>query len=164
LSVSTHKDRVDHDQHAVGRQANGPSETMTKTVPIIRLTLRDEPEATAKLRDAVEHVANRCGLGSEDAFDLKVAATEAVTNALKSTGHAQAVTVVADEREHAIEIEVADAGSFRQPERPAGVPAEAEGGRGIPLMLALVDELEFASTGDGTRVRMRKRLPSRGRP
>jgi anti-sigma regulatory factor (Ser/Thr protein kinase) len=34
---------------------------------------------------------------------------------------------------------------------------DAEGGRGIPIILALVDELEFAQTGRGTRVRMSKR-------
>jgi anti-sigma regulatory factor (Ser/Thr protein kinase) len=53
---------------------------------------------------------------------------------------------------------VADRGRFVQ---PAWRRAFSEGGRGIPLMLALVDELEFAQTGDGTRVRMRKRI-SRG--
>jgi anti-sigma regulatory factor (Ser/Thr protein kinase) len=35
---------------------------------------------------------------------------------------------------------------------------EEEGGRGIPLMLALVDEVEFYSGAAGTRVRMRKRI------
>ena len=34
---------------------------------------------------------------------------------------------------------------------------------GLPLMLALVDEVEFASAGHGTRVRMRKHLPGSSR-
>jgi anti-sigma regulatory factor (Ser/Thr protein kinase) len=130
---------------------------MTKTEPIMRLTLRDEPGATRKLRSALARAAASCGLTRDDTFDLQVAATEAVTNALRGTGETAAVTVVAGRREDALEVEVAHAGGFRPPSLTAAF--EAEGGRGIPLMLALVDELEFAATGDGTRVRMRKRLP-----
>jgi anti-sigma regulatory factor (Ser/Thr protein kinase) len=33
---------------------------------------------------------------------------------------------------------------------------EAERGRGVPLMLALVDEVEFVSETGGTRVRLRR--------
>jgi anti-sigma regulatory factor (Ser/Thr protein kinase) len=54
-------------------------------------------------------------------------------------------------------VEVADRGVV-DPAR--GV--EEEGGRGIPLMLALVDEVEFHSGAAGTRVRMRKRITRDG--
>jgi anti-sigma regulatory factor (Ser/Thr protein kinase) len=57
-----------------------------------------------------------------------------------------------------IDVEVADRGPFTAPPAPRGL---AEGGRGVPMMLALVDEVEFAQTGDGTRVRMRKRFRGR---
>ncbi len=60
--------------------------------------------------------------------------------------------------EGVIDVEVADNGSFAKPPERGGF---AEGGRGIPLMLALVDEVEFAHTGDGTRVRMRKHFRPR---
>jgi anti-sigma regulatory factor (Ser/Thr protein kinase) len=39
---------------------------------------------------------------------------------------------------------------------------DASRGRGLPLMVALADEVEFASLPDGTRVRIRKRA-GRGR-
>jgi anti-sigma regulatory factor (Ser/Thr protein kinase) len=39
---------------------------------------------------------------------------------------------------------------------------EFDGGRGIPIMIALVDEIEFARTRAGTRVRMRKRVHPAG--
>jgi serine/threonine-protein kinase RsbW len=136
---------------------------MTKTEPIMRLTLRDEPGATRKLRSALARAAASCGLTRDDTFDLQVAATEAVTNALRGTGETAAVTVVAGRREDALEVEVAHVGGFRPPEPSLTAAFEAEGGRGIPLMLALVDELEFAATCDGTRVRMRKRLPRTAR-
>jgi anti-sigma regulatory factor (Ser/Thr protein kinase) len=53
---------------------------------------------------------------------------------------------------------VRDQGGFG-PHLRAGHILDAEAGRGIPLMLALVDEVEFRATGEGTRVRMRKHLP-----
>jgi serine/threonine-protein kinase RsbW len=126
--------------------------------PAIRLTLRNEPSATMELRTAVDKVARRCGMPREETFDLKLAATEALTNALKGTPDGHAVDVILAGGDETLEIEVADRSAFR-PSVQSDASAAAEGGRGIPLMLALVDEVEFASTGDGTRVRVRKRVP-----
>ena len=103
-------------------------------------------------------MAEWCGLGSEGRFDLKLAATEALTNAVKQAEADHLVHVTLEGHEGVIDVHVADKGSFA---RPAARGALAEGGRGIPLMLALVDEVEFARTGDGTRVRMRKRFRPR---
>ena len=55
----------------------------------------------------------------------------------------------------AIEIELENRrrlGALMQHERAD----EAERGRGIPLLLALADKVEFASLAQGTRVRIRK--------
>jgi anti-sigma regulatory factor (Ser/Thr protein kinase) len=55
----------------------------------------------------------------------------------------------------AVDVEVTSSGRFR----PAfGVESEleAERGRGVPLMLALADEVEFASVRGRTRVRLRR--------
>jgi serine/threonine-protein kinase RsbW len=108
----------------------------------------------AELRTAIDTLADRLGLGPEERFDVKLAATEALSNAVKKAedGHAE---VVLEGRDGVVEVQVADRGRFVQPPRRLGF---SEGGRGIPLMLALVDEVEFAQTGDGTRVRMRKRI------
>jgi anti-sigma regulatory factor (Ser/Thr protein kinase) len=84
-----------------------------------------------------------------------LAATEALSNAVKQDEGERAVEVVVEGREGVVEVQVADSGPFVQ---PSWRPAFSEGGRGIPLMLALVDEVEFAQTRDGTRVRMRKRI------
>src|SRR6185295_7859880 len=118
----------------------------------IELTLVDRPGATRELREAIDRVAEPLGLSPADRFDLKLAATEALTNALKGDS-ASGVAVILEARPEALAVEVATAGPFEQP------PSRGdEGGRGIPLMLALVDQIEFAQSGQGTRVRMQKRI------
>ena len=129
---------------------------MARAQTTVRLRLCNEPGATRKLREAVGRVADEMSLPGDAGFELKVAVTEALTNALKGAPDEHAVDVQIVGTEGAVDVEVIDRGRFdlhvRQDEGH-----EAEGGRGIPLMLALVDEVEFASVGDGTRVRMRKR-------
>jgi anti-sigma regulatory factor (Ser/Thr protein kinase) len=95
-------------------------------------------------------------LPGDERFQLKLAATEALTNALKSSG-GDPVRIRIVPRPEEIEVEVADRGSFG-----TGARGEREGGRAIPLMLALVDEVHFTATGTGTRVRVRKRVTRAG--
>jgi anti-sigma regulatory factor (Ser/Thr protein kinase) len=123
-------------------------------MPAIHLHVGDQPAATRELRAAIDRLADECGIGEEVRFDLKVAGTEALTNALKRAPPGHSVDVAIACRGETIDIEVSHGTALR----PREHDLEAEGGRGIPLMLALVDEVEFAATGDGTRVRMRKRV------
>jgi serine/threonine-protein kinase RsbW len=116
----------------------------------IKLTLVDRPGATQELREAIDRVAEPLGLSPADRFDIKLAATEAVTNAFKSDS-GNKVDVLLEARPEALAVEVATSGRFQhQPSRGD------EGGRGLPLMLALVDRIEFAQSGRGTRVRIQK--------
>ncbi len=117
------------------------------------LTVRNEPSATRKLRAMLDDVADEYPLSDDERFELKFAATEALTNALKGSRQEDPVRIRVFPKAEAIEVEVTDRGGV-DPAR--GV--EEEGGRGIPLMLALVDEVEFYSGAAGTRVRMRKRI------
>jgi anti-sigma regulatory factor (Ser/Thr protein kinase) len=89
---------------------------------------------------------------------MKLAATEALSNAVKQAAGGHAVEIVLEGRDGVVDVQVGDRGRFAQ---PSWRRAFSEGGRGIPLMLALVDEVEFAQTGDGTRVRMRRRISAR---
>jgi anti-sigma regulatory factor (Ser/Thr protein kinase) len=114
--------------------------------------LVDRPGATQELREAIDRVAEPFGLSPADRFDLKLAATEAVTNALKGAS-ANKVDVILEADPEALAVEVATSGRF-EPQPSQG----EEGGRGLPLMLALVDQVEFAQTAHGTRVRMQKRI------
>lgn len=131
---------------------------MMHSAPSLHLTLRNEPFATTALRQGVDRLADECGLPQEARFDLKLAATEALTNALVGAPTNHEVDVYLGTDDDSVEVEVRDRGGFRPHIRNEHV-LDAEGGRGIPLMLALVDEVEFRATGEGTRVRMRKRLP-----
>jgi len=105
----------------------------------------------------VERVAEECGLDRGERFDLKLAATEAVTNALKGTPENHTVEVTVVGHGHAVDVEVVDQGVFSAVRAALHRGPDAESGRGIPIILALVDEVEFAQTGRGTRVRMSKR-------
>ena len=125
----------------------------------VRLKLRDEPDAARKLRAAVCDVAASTRLPPAARFDLKLAATEAFANAIKGPGHAVEVAITASDE--SVEVELTDRGRFAPEPRTEG-PLEVERGRGIPLMLALADEVEFTSLADGTRVRIRKRAPYPG--
>jgi anti-sigma regulatory factor (Ser/Thr protein kinase) len=110
------------------------------------LRLNGRSTATGELRAAVERVAKECGLDRGERFDLKLAATEAVTNAFKGSPE-----------NHTVEVEVVDHGVFSRVRAAPHRGPDAESGRGIPIILALVDEVEFAQTSRGTRVRMSKR-------
>jgi anti-sigma regulatory factor (Ser/Thr protein kinase) len=122
----------------------------------MELILHDEPTATGRLRASIDEVADEYPLPGNERFELKLAATEALTNALKSSG-GDPVRIRIVPRAEEIEVEIADRGSFGTDAR-----SEREGGRGIPLMLALVDEVNFSTTGAGTRVRVRKRITRAG--
>ena len=121
----------------------------------VRLRLGNEPGATSKLRRALDCIARASGLAADATFDLKLAATEALTNAIKGAPRDHVVDVAIEGRDRAVEVEVTHRGRFR----PAfGIESalEADGGRGIPLMLALVDEVGFASARGRSRVRLRR--------
>jgi len=126
------------------------------------LELCNEPESTRRLRAELEQVASACELADEARFDLKLAATEALTNAFKGAAGKHSVDVVIVGSAGAVDVEITDRGRFAPTVRSEQSALDAEGGRGIPLMLALVDEVEFSSLHDGTRVRMSKRVPRSG--
>jgi anti-sigma regulatory factor (Ser/Thr protein kinase) len=77
----------------------------------IELTLVDRPGATRELREAIDRIAKPLGVSPADRFDVKLAVTEAVTNALKSDAGKQ-VDVILDARPEALLVEVASSGRF----------------------------------------------------
>jgi serine/threonine-protein kinase RsbW len=123
----------------------------------VHVTLRHDPAPTRALRAALDDVGTRFGLAEDELFELKVAATEALTNAIKGSLAGRPVSVAVEPGKDSIEVEVRNHGGFELGD-PALDDVESESGRGIALMFALVDEVQFASTRDGTCVRMRKRL------
>jgi serine/threonine-protein kinase RsbW len=130
---------------------------MKQTTPSVHLSLHDDPAPTHALRAALDDLGTRFGLAEDELFELKVAATEALTNAIKGSANGDHVNVAVAPSADAIEVEVSNRGAFELSDSSLS-DIESEGGRGIPLIFALVDEVEVTSTGEGTRVRIRKRL------
>ena len=119
----------------------------------LRLVVPDDRGALARVRAALEAVSTTSGLGHDETFALKVAANEAVANALAHAAAGGAgvdVTVVSEP--DAVEVEVFDRGRFVMSDG-----LDSSRGRGLPLIVALADEVEFATMPAGTRVRIRKR-------
>jgi serine/threonine-protein kinase RsbW len=135
---------------------------LTRQDSHVDLRLNGRSTATGELRAAVERVAKECGLDRGERFDLKLAATEAVTNALKGSPENHTVEVTVAGHEDAVDVEVVDHGVFSRARAALHRGPDAESGRGIPIILALVDEVEFAQTSRGTRVRMSKRAARPG--
>jgi anti-sigma regulatory factor (Ser/Thr protein kinase) len=91
-----------------------------------------------------------------------VAATEAVTNALRAGADDASVEVKIACSDESVDIEVSAPAAFPAAWSAGDGRLESEGGRGIAIMIALVDEVEFARTARGTRVRMRKQVAPAG--
>ena len=93
--------------------------------------------------------------------DIELALTEACTNVLKHGGSDHEYELLIEIGSEHCSIQVSDAGSgFDHADlRPGEESTTAEGGRGIQLMRALVDEIRFVSEADaGTAVHLVKRL------
>jgi len=119
-----------------------------------RLRLASEDSPIAAVRQAIDHLAEEHGLSDDACFELQLAVSEAVANALRhGSAEAPHVDIVMGAHDGVIEVEVQDRGRFRP-----RLGVETESGRGLSLMVALLDEVEFCAGDGGTRVRMRKRL------
>lgn len=133
----------------------------------VSLTIPAEARWLTVVRLTVSGVASRAGASYEDVDDIKVAVSEACTNAIdhafrETDGPPPTICIQCFPLEAAIRIEVADEGCGFD---PAGDVAERtadpdqQGGLGLYLIRKLMHEMEVASRpGGGTRVIMVKRF------
>jgi len=135
----------------------------------VALTIPADAKWLTVVRLAVSGVASRLGASYEDVDDIKVAVSEACTNAIdhafsEATGASPAICIQCHPEENAIRIEVSDEGCGFDPERAVVVVDEAtaserQGGLGLYLIRKLMDEMEVVSRpGGGTKVVMVKRF------
>ena len=126
----------------------------------VRLRFPARAEYLLLARLAVTGVAQRMGLGRHEVADLKLAVTEACSNAVRhaypvaGAGEIELQLVARDDR---LELVVEDHGAgIRLPLAVTSSPSE-RGGMGLPLIRAVVDDLAIGqgSTG-GTVVHMTK--------
>ncbi len=122
----------------------------------MQLSLPTEARYVGMMRNVAECVMSDIGAPTDANHDLQVAVTEACANAVRHSDVAEYI-VRLQVSDSACEVEVVDLGSgFHPAEIAAPAGDDFEGGRGLFLMQALVDDLEFVREHDGTHVRLTK--------
>jgi len=134
----------------------------------VQLTIPADARWLTVVRLAVSGVASRVGASYEDVDDIKVAVSEACTNAIDhafagGTDTSPTICIQCHPGENAIRIEVSDQGCGFDPEKAPVAEDEADaekrGGLGLYLIRKLMDETDVVSRpGGGTKVTMVKRF------
>ena len=139
----------------------------------VELEIPARAEFVALARLAVSAMAAADGeLADEQVDDLKLAVSEACTNAIEAHGAVptdEPVVVRCWVDDYGLEVRITDRGAGFDPSElpdhpPVTDPARLkfERGLGIPLIRALVDLVEFSSSGKGTEVRLVMRHADHG--
>lgn len=122
--------------------------------PGLHRTIRVKAETArlSEIRQFVEEVALEAALDTERVFDLKVAVSEACANAVEHAGcEAVPLEVCARLQARCLTFTVTDTGLFHPPSPTR--ESFHNRGLGLPLMVALMDEVSFArAPGGGTTV------------
>ena len=134
---------------------------------VVRLVFPAKPDYLLLARLALAGLARKIPVDDEVLADLKLAVTEACGNAVRHAYGDDLGDVVVSYRARGelLEILVEDQGMGIEvpvpPSGESGVPL-ADGGMGMAIIRAVVDELdvERGADGRGTVVRMAKRLAS----
>jgi anti-sigma regulatory factor (Ser/Thr protein kinase) len=107
-------------------------------------------------RDFAERAAAEFGLPEDDRYRVKLAISEAVTNAIQhgSSSPTDPIRILVAEESGALVFEVIDTGRFRPAVRRGILP---ESGRGLEFMRLLMDEVDVRPSLNGTLLRFTKR-------
>jgi serine/threonine-protein kinase RsbW len=116
------------------------------------ITVEADTAQLVHIRRFVEEVATEIALDLERVFDLKVAVSEACANAVEHAGcEAISLEVCARLQARRLTFTITDTGLFRPPS--PRWDRVASRGLGLPLMVALMDEVSFVrAPGGGTSV------------
>lgn len=116
------------------------------------------PESAPIARDIVREAAVEHGLCDEATWDLVLATSEAMANAIvhgTACDEGGGILLRILPCEEGICVEVCDCGEFDSELPPT--PPDATHGRGIPIIAAVVDHFELVPDACRTRVRFGKR-------
>jgi anti-sigma regulatory factor (Ser/Thr protein kinase) len=108
-------------------------------------------------RDFAEHAAAEFGFDEDARYQVKLAMSEAVTNAIQhgSTSPQDQIRIAVGAEGDALVFEVLDTGRFRPRVRRGGeIP---ESGRGLEFMRMVMDEVDVRAGTAGTLLRLVKR-------
>lgn len=132
----------------------------------LTLQLPRDTRFVGLLRHIATCVFEDVGVPQEAADDIRLALSEACANAVRHAVGSNAYSVVFTIDATGCTIEVLDLGpgfEFPSLDPDEAVPdADTETGRGLMLMQALVDDLQFDRQDDGTTVTLRKSWPDAG--
>jgi len=113
----------------------------------------------AQMRADTRRYLRSVGMHAAAVDDVVLAVGEALSNAVEHSGPSNSASVDVDIElaDDELTIEVADYGRWRnRPPRP-------DGGRGLGIMRAVMDDVAIESEPTGTRVHLRKHLDRRPR-
>jgi anti-sigma regulatory factor (Ser/Thr protein kinase) len=108
-------------------------------------------------RDFAERAAAELGLAEDARYQVKLAMSEAVTNAIQhgSSSPQDPIRLAVTVESGALVFEVVDTGRFRPRVRRGEMP---ESGRGLEFMRLLMDDVVLRPGLEGTLLRFTKRL------
>lgn len=120
-------------------------------------TIGASPGRLREARDWAGRVAAEAGLDEGACFEVRLAASEVVANAIEHgpCGGGEIVVDAYEERGQ-LTFEVRDGGRFALPPRRAGV--EDERGRGLELVRLMMDGLDLSVGQSGSSLRFSRRL------
>ncbi|WP_455537675.1 anti-sigma B factor RsbW [Terrisporobacter sp.] len=131
--------------------------TLTET---IKMEIAANPEYVSVVRLTTSGIANKMGFCIDDIEDLKVAISEACTNAIKHSTENK-FTIIYTVLEKELSIQIVDNGkgydtnSISQP----SIENLKESGMGLFIIESLMDEVSIESQeGKGTSIKMTKYL------
>ena len=125
-----------------------------------RLEIPANLRRLAEVRRFADAAAADFGFGREDRYSIRLAVTEAVTNAVKhgSSSQEDPVEVRAANEAGALAFYIRDRGRFIP--KMSVADELPEQGRGLTFMNQLMDEVEVRPSPDGTVVRFSKQPSS----
>jgi len=116
------------------------------------------PTSTPQARALVRSAASRLRLDGSTTWELMLATTEAVANAIEhgEPCDPRGIFLRLEAVDGSFEVEVRDCGCFAGEARSA--KPDQQGGRGMPIIASMMDSLEVLRGTGATRVRFEKRL------
>lgn len=126
----------------------------------VKIEMTSNPELVSVIRLTTSGIASKAGFDFDEIEDMKVAVSEACTNAIKHSEEEQfCITYFWNDKK--IEIQIKDEGtgyevsSVKEPE----IEKLNESGLGLFIIKTLMDEVDIKSVkGDGTIIKMIKYL------
>jgi serine/threonine-protein kinase RsbW len=120
--------------------------------------LPSAPASAGEARALVRAAASRLRLDGSTTWELMLATTEAVANAIQHGAPCdpRGIFLRLEALDGTFEVEVRDCGCFAR--EPRSAKPDQQGGRGLPIIASIMDSLEVLRSTGATRVRFEKRV------